>query len=139
MTYGEVKDKIRDLGFEEESTMLEYISIVKNAVQRAVQFIYDDVVVKLKGYYKRELSTEENEWQAVRPSTITLETPDEFVIELPDNLLELVPLLASYYVWIDDDQVKAALYWNAFDAHRNEIINGCLRDVKGKITGGVRW
>ena len=45
MTYGECKDKIRDLGFEENSTMAEYSSIVRNAVHRAVQFIYDDVVI----------------------------------------------------------------------------------------------
>ncbi len=139
MTYGEVKDKIRDLGFEENSTMQEYASIVMNAVQRAVQFIYDDVVIKLKGYYKRELSTEDYEWKAVRPSTITVDTPNDFVIELPDNVVELIPLLASYYVWLDDDQVKAALYWNSYDSHKEDIINGCLRDVKGKIVGGVRW
>ena len=139
MTYGECKDKIRDLGFEENSTMAEYSSIVRNAVHRAVQFIYDDVVIKLKGYYKQALSTEDMEWTAVRPTAITIDTLDNFVIELPDNLVELVPLLASYYVWLDDDQVKAALYWNSFDSHKQDIINGCLRDIKGKITGGVRW
>ena len=139
MTYGECKEKIRDLGFEEDSTMGEYSSIVKNAVHRAVQFIYDDVVIKLKGYYKQALSTEDKEWAAVRPSAITIDTLDNFVIELPDNLVELVPLLASYYVWLDDDHVKAALYWNSYDSHKNDIINGCLRDIKGKITGGLRW
>ena len=139
MTYGEIKEKIRDLGFEENSTMKEYQTIVKNAVQRALQFLFDDVVIELKGYYKRELSTEEKPWVPVRPEPITDDTPDERVLELPDNIIELAPLLASYYVWLEDDNVKATLYWNAYDAHKREIINACYADVRGTIIGGVGW
>ena len=139
MTYGECKEKIRDLGFEEDSTMEEYSSIVKNAVQRALQFLYDGIVVRYKGYYKHELSTEDFEWTAVRPQPITESTPDDRVLELPDDIVELLPLLASYYVWLDDDQVKATLYWNAFDAALNDIVAGITRNTKGVISGGVRW
>ena len=54
MTYGEVKEKIRDYGFEEDSTMQEYQTIVKNAVNAAQQLLYDDVVLSLKDYYRRK-------------------------------------------------------------------------------------
>ena len=139
MTYGEVKEKIRDYGFEEDSTMQEYQTIVKNAANAAQMFLFDDIVVYLSGYYKRTLSTEENEWKPVRPAYITDSTEDSFVISLPDNIIELLPLLASYFVWLDDDSVKATLYWNVFDEKRQSIISSCLKDAKATITGGVGW
>lgn len=139
MTYGECKEKIRDLGFEENSTMQEYSSIVKNSVQRAIQFIFDGIVIRYRAYYQHKLSTPEIPWFPVRPAQITADTPDDFVIELPDDLVELVPMLASYYVWLDDDQVKATLYWNAFDASLNDVVASITRNIKGVITGGVRW
>lgn len=139
MTYGEVKEKIRDYGFEEDSTMQEYQTIVKNAVNAAQMFLFDDIVVYLSGYYKRTLSTEESEWKPVRPAYITDSTEDSFVISLPDNIIELLPLLASYFVWLDDDNVKATLYWNVFDEKRQSIISSCLKDAKATITGGLGW
>jgi hypothetical protein len=139
MTYGECKEKIRDLGFEDDTTMGEYMSIVSNAVHRAMQFIFDDIVIKLKSYYKRELSTEEIEWTPVRPQKITIDTEEDEKLELPDNVIELVPLLASHYVWLDDDQVKAALYWNSFDSMKQEVLTACKGDVKAVIYGGMRW
>lgn len=139
MTYGEVKEKIRDYGFEEDSTMQEYQTIVKNAVNAAQMFLFDDIVVYLSGYYKRTLSTEESEWKPARPAYITDSTEDSFVISLPDNIIELLPLLASYFVWLDDDSVKATLYWNVFDEKRQAIISSCLKDAKATITGGLGW
>lgn len=139
MTYGEVKEKIRDYGFEDNSTIDEYASIVKNAVNTAQMFLFDEVVIYLSGYYKRTLSTEESEWKLVRPQYITDATVDSFEINLPDNIIELLPLLASYFVWLDDDSVKATLYWNVFDEKRQSIISSCLKDAKATITGGVGW
>ena len=137
MTYGEVKEKIRDYGFEEDSTMQEYSTVVKNAVNAAQMFLYDDIVVYLAAYYKRELSTSEKEWKPERPKYITDATEDDFVINLPDNIIELLPLLASYFVWLDDDSVKATLYWNIFDDKRESIVSSCLKDAKATITGGA--
>lgn len=139
MTYGEVKEKIRDYGFEDNSTMDEYSTIVKNAVNTAQMFLYDDIVVYLKGYYKHALSTPDKAWEPVRPEYITDETQDDWVFNLPDNIIELLPLLASYFVWLDDDNVKATLYWNVFDEKRQRVLSSCLKDVKGTITGGVGW
>lgn len=140
MTYGECKEKIRDLGFEENSTMEEYSTIVKNSVQRAVQFLFDDIVNGvLKGYYTKELSKDEQPWLPVRPAGFTDDTPNDRVIELPDNIIELVPILASYYIWLDDDQVKSVMYWNSYDSMRTEILTGALNNRRATIIGGVRW
>ena len=139
MTYGEAKEIIRDYGFEDNSAMTEYNTNVKNALNAAIQNIYDDMVIQLKGYYKKTLSTDEVPWEPIRPEYITDSTPDDFVIELPDNLLVLVPLLAAHFVWLDDDIQKSINYYNDYEDMRQKILNSCLGDTKATITGGIRW
>ena len=139
MTYGEAKEIIRDYGFEDNSAMTEYNTNVKNALNTAIQNIYDDMVIQLKGYYKKTLSTEEVPWEPIRPEYITDSTPDDFVIELPDNLLVLVPLLAAHFVWLDDDIQKAINYYNDYEDMRQKILNSCLGDTRATITGGIGW
>ena len=43
--------------------------------------------------------------------------------ELPLQLKvhHLVPLLAAYYVWLEDDPTKAAQYYNMYDSVKNEM------------------
>lgn len=139
MTYGEAKEIIRDYGFEDNSAMAEYNTNVKNALNTAIQNIYDDMVIQLKGYYKKTLSTEEVPWEPVRPEYIMESTPDDFVIELPDNLLVLVPLLAAHFVWLDDDIQKSINYYNDYEDMRQKILNSCLGDTRATITGGIGW
>ena len=139
MTYGEVKEKIRDYGFEEDSTMQEYQTIVKYAVNAAQQLLYDDVVLSLKDQYRRKKGIPDITWEPERPEYITNSTDDNFRINLPDNVLELVPLLASYFIWLDDDNVKSTYYWNTFDENRQRVVASCLQDAKAKITGGLGW
>ena len=139
MTYGEAKEIIRDYGFEDNSAMSEYQTIIKNSLNTAIQNIYDDMVIQLKGYYKKTLSTEEKEWKPVRPELINDLTEDNFVIELPDNLLVLVPLLAAHFVWLDDDIQKCINYYNDYEDMRQKILNSCFSDVKATITGGIGW
>ena len=139
MTYGEAKEIIRDYGFEDNSAMSEYQTIIKNSLNTAIQNIYDDMVIQLKGYYKKTLSTDEKEWEPVRPELINDITEDHFVIELPDNLLVLVPLLAAHFVWLDDDIQKSINYYNDYEDMRQKILNSCFSDVKATITGGIGW
>ena len=139
MTYGEAKEIIRDYGFEDNSAMTEYKTNVKNALNTAIQNIYDDMVIQLKGYYKKTLSTEEVPWEPVRPEYIMESTPDDSVIELPDNLLVLVPLLAAHFVWLDDDIQKSINYYNDYEDMRQKILNSCLGDTRATITGGIGW
>ena len=133
MTYGEAKEIIRDYGFEDNSAMTEYNTNVKNALNTAIQNIYDDMVTQLKGYYKKTL------YEPTRPEYIVDSTPDDFVIELPDNLLVLVPLLAAHFVWLDDDIQKSINYYNNYEDMRQKILNACLGDTRATITGGIRW
>lgn len=139
MTYGELKEQVRDLGFEDNSSMVEYQTVVKNALNRSIQYIYDDIVWQLKAYYKKILSTDLEEWKPERPALITDDTPDEFVINLPDNLLVLIPLLTGHFVWLDDDVQKSVMYWNDYDEMRSGILAACLADSKAVITGGIGW
>ena len=133
MTYGEAKEIIRDYGFEDNSAMAEYNTNVKNALNAAIQNIYDDMVTQLKGYYKKTL------YEPTRPEYIVDSTPDDFVIELPDNLLVLVPLLAAHFVWLDDDIQKSINYYNNYEDMRQKILNACLGDTRATITGGIGW
>ena len=139
MTYGELKEQIRDLGFEDTSSMEEYSTVVKNAANRSIQYIYSDLVIQLKSYFKKTLSTPEVEWEAFRPLPITELTTDDFVIDLPEPLLVLVPLLAGHFVWLDDDVQKSVMYWNDYDEMRQGILAACLSDSKAVITGGIGW
>ena len=113
MTFEELKNRIRDLGFEEDTTMREYESIVANATDKAVQTIYDTIVYPYREYFNTYLGLDdEGNSKVIRPNKITVETEDTAEIGLPDRVLNLVPLLASYFVWLDDDQVKASVYKN---------------------------
>ena len=53
------------------------------------------------------------------PTQITQSTPDSFEIELPLVAHNLIPLLASYYLWLDDDERKAIMYKNDYEEARN--------------------
>ena len=139
MTLGELKRANKSLGFEDESTMNEYAEIVADAINHAMQVIFDDIVISLQGFYRRTLSEGEIIWEPVRPERIDTNTPNEHVIDLPDNVLELVPLLASYHIWLDDDVQKATMYWNEYDDLREKIMSACMSTVKGTIIGGIGW
>ena len=46
---------------------------------------------------------------------ITSTTSDAYVPELPNKVHHLIPLLAAYYLWLDDDAAKAAQYYNMYE------------------------
>lgn len=135
MTYGELKDQIRDLGFEDDTSMDEYKEIVINACNRAVNIILKTVVSNIEGYFKFN----NKDWVMPKPSPITIDTPDEAVVDLPDKVIDLAPLLAAYYVWLDDDERKAIYYYNQYDDLKNQILAECQGGSKARITGGIRF
>ena len=49
-------------------------------------------------------------------------TPDFFVPELPKKVHHLIPLLAAYYLWLDDDERKAVQYYNNYESELSQII-----------------
>lgn len=137
MTWGELKQKIRDLGFEEDSTMTEYQAIVINAANRAINMIINELIAPNKEYFGNlyavyktttdevtgEVTKTKIKWKQPEVDPITTETPDTEEIDLPDRVLYIVPILASHYVWLDDDQTKAMIYWNEFDDFRTRLLN----------------
>ena len=62
-------------------------------------------------------------------------TLDGVECELPLKCQDLIPLLASYYVWQDDDPQKAAIYYNMYLESKNSFL---ARENKPrfKIMGG---
>ncbi|MEG1779141.1 MAG: hypothetical protein RR263_03495, partial [Oscillospiraceae bacterium] len=53
----------------------------------------------------------------------TVDTKDSFEIELPFDKQHLLPLLASYYIWLDDDDTKATVYYNKFISSVNVLVD----------------
>ena len=130
MTFKELKSRIQSLGFEENSTMTEeeYVGVIVDSVDRALQTIYDTTVKMMFPYYERELG-----YRPQRPEHVTIETPDDYEIDLPDDMLELVGLLASYHVWLDDDLQKASMYYNNFVQKRDLIMQANMSTAKATI------
>lgn len=73
------------------------------------------------------------------PERITSETLDDFEIQLNKLVLPLIPLLASYYVWLDDDTQKATMYFNQYDMKKNEIMANKDYLIGVSFKGGVSW
>ena len=138
MTWGEIKKQIRDLGFEDDSAMEEYASIVRNATNHAIHVINTTVVMPLKAYFKAELSTDEEEWTLPVITDITEDTEDDFEIQLPIIVQPLIKLLAAHYVWLDDDLSKATLYYNGYDDLMNQIKQSCYSTWRITIGQGLR-
>lgn len=51
----------------------------------------------------------------------TANTEADTPLELPLKAHALVPLLACFYLWLDDDQTKAVYYYNRYEQARDEI------------------
>lgn len=142
-TWGELRGHIIDLGFEEDDISLEYHRIMINATNHALQIITSIVVPQIEGYFQTNKSwgyeeVDDNgrvKWKLPKPKRITADTEDDQKINLPDNLMPLVPLLASHYIWLDDDITKATMYWNEYDQLKDQIIAVC-RSGKGAVIEG---
>lgn len=141
--WAELKSEIVDLGFEEDSITTEYARLIRNSTNRALDLIYNTVVPQIEDYYKITESwgyeDDDGSWVLPRPRHVTAETEDDAAIGLARNLQPLIPLLASHYVWLDDDIQKATMYWNEYDQLKDTIIAACNRPRKAVIEGGIRW
>ena len=152
ITWGNLKQQIRDLGFEEDSTMREYNTVVINASNRAIDMIVNDIIVPNKEYFGGLYATKKKvvdevtgetkykviKWEQPELDPITENTPDDFEIDLPDRVDYIVPLLASHYVWLDDDQVKATIYWNEYDDFRTRLYEEARsRNYNCEFYGGL--
>lgn len=152
MNWGELKKEIRDLGFEEDSTIEEYESIVINAANRAAKMIISECINANKEYFGAlyatkkkvvdpitgDITYEVRKWTQPEWDEITADTPDDTDIDLPERVIYILPVLASHYVWLDDDQVKATIYWNEFDDFRNSLNDEARsRNYNCEFYGGL--
>lgn len=67
---------------------------------------------------------------------VTESTQDDFKVQVVYPCEPLVALLAAHYVWLDDDERKAVMYWNEFDQLRQEIEARAFKP-KARIVGGI--
>ena len=49
-------------------------------------------------------------------------------LPLPKRVHHLVPLLAAYYVWLEDEPTKAAQYYNMYETAKNVILEASARN-----------
>ena len=182
MNYGELKQQIRDLAFEEDEQMEEYETIVINAINRSLSTIEQEVA-PIRKYIEIEQDGTDEEYQFyVMPSLtggkfldfddnpVRIDDGDEYVpfgdfdietgdtivmdgaeegtfrifyksahtpytadtadtVELPIPLRahHLVPLLCAYYVWLDDDQQKAIMYYNQYETLAQVLLANAQR------------
>lgn len=134
MTWGELKKQIQDLGFEDDSAMEEYSSIVRNAVNHAINIINTTVVMPLSAYFRAQ----DPDWVLPEITDITEDTEGDFKIQLPSIVCPLVKLLSAHYVWLDDDLTKATYYYNEYDDLMNQIKQACYATTKVTIGKGLR-
>lgn len=73
------------------------------------------------------------------PTRITEETSDDFEIELDRLVLPLITPLAAYFIWLDDDDVKAVMYYNLYDSKLQEILMNSGTPSAVSFSGGVKW
>lgn len=70
------------------------------------------------------------------PTVITPNTSNDFEIELDPVVHTILPLLMAYYVWLDDDERKATMYYNMYESLKNTIISNSII-TKVEIRGGI--
>lgn len=144
ITYKELKDRMTDLGFEEDDVAEEeYKRIYMNSFNRAGEIIYGTVMLAIEGYLR---DTERGDdvvvdYRDVDPNIrqitrITEDTADDDIIEIPYIIVPLYTLLAAHYAWLDDDITKATMYYNEYDNLKNEIIANANRSRMAEIVGG---
>ena len=57
----------------------------------------------------------------------TASTQDSVELPLPLRAHHLAPLLCAYYVWLDDDQQKAIMYYNQYETLANVLLANAQR------------
>lgn len=132
MTWLDLKENIRALGFDDEMPD-ELIT----SANRAINVIFKTVVESHVEYFR--MIYEDEEWIPVLPNEITDETPDEYIIDMPVKVLDLIPLLAAHYAWLDDDIQKATMYYNEYDDIKNLLVLDMERPQNITFYGGLGW
>ena len=130
MKWGELKKNVLDLGFDDSPPDPD---VMITACNRAINLIMKTVVERYEDYFVKTLSDDSYTWELPYISQIKEDTLDKFTIQIPDKVIDLVPLLAAHYAWLDDDVQKATIYWNEYDDLKNQLIADMDRPRKHEI------
>lgn len=68
---------------------------------------------------------------------INSNTPDTFELEFPLVAHSLVPLLAAYYLWLDDEEQKATMYNNLYEQKLAQLL--AKKKTKATVTPDSEW
>lgn len=192
MNYGTIKERIRDLGFEDDAAIYDNLDVVVSSINHAINTIATTVrpiigsfeieqvgdaegIVRYKlselaegflALYKKPTYEAGEELQVFedykienrdtvvlrgsfsgratfyyrkQPMQITRLTEDDYEIELDLIVHELIPFLAAYHIWLDDDEAKATQYYNLYETKRNEIMQIGDEPVRIEFEGGLSW
>lgn len=196
MNWGEFKNEIKDLGFEEEEALDEYKDIIISAANRALHIINSTVIpiisrydftqdgteTGIKKYDMAELATTEdgtkqflsfadtpvktyngtyetfNDFEIEQghvivmdastvgdfsifykkiPAKITDTTTDDAELDIDVKIEPALPLLAAYYIWLDDDERKATQYYNQYDTLKSDLLMDETTSIRARIIGGI--
>lgn len=132
MTWYELQENIKDLGFDDESP-----DQMITSANRAINLVKKTIVERYVEYFR--MIYEDPDWEPISPTPITDETADDFIIQIPDKLIDLVPLLAAHFAWLDDDIQKATMYWNEYDDLKNQLLADMERPQNCTFWGGISW
>lgn len=84
-----------------------------------------DIKGSIRVYYEKECTQ------------VNGDTPDAFVPEIPTKAHHLIPLLASYYLWLDDDERKAVQYYNQYETELMLVQQKQQRPRMRILEGGM--
>ena len=72
------------------------------------------------------------------PTKITINTLDAENIDAKERLIPFLELLTSYYIWLDDDERKAVMYYNQFQEQLQLYLNNSfINTPQATIEGGA--
>lgn len=73
------------------------------------------------------------------PQQITLDTPDDYVMELDPEVAALVPIYMASVIYMDDDIGVATSYRNYFEVGREALSQGALIPKREKFITSSGW
>ena len=140
MTWKELKDHVMNLGFDEDTPSLDSQTIEDIMVvsaNRAINLVQKSIVEKYQKYFETVL--EDEGWELPELKPITASTASTFKIDLPDKVIDLVPLLMAHYVWLDDDVQKATTYYNEYEQFKQQLEDDMNKPINLEFYGGLGW
>lgn len=94
--------------------------------------ISSEVTGKVTIYYNAKLNQ------------LTEDTPEDTELDCKENLIPFLQLLTACYMWLDDDERKAIIYYNQFqEAYSAYLNSGNVpryaggEELKASVVGGV--